>query len=164
MKMIVRWALAILAVTVLAIASVRAQPQTKDVMETAIAAPQLKVFVAVLREAGLPDAVKAKGPFTVFAPSDDAFKKIPAETLQILLKDRKGLTDMLNYHIVAGQMKSAEVGKQKTLKTLQGDELKIETDGGKVKLNGTAAVVKADVLCTNGVIHVIDTVMLPPKK
>jgi uncharacterized surface protein with fasciclin (FAS1) repeats len=147
------------------LASATAAPlPSRDILETAIETGAFKVLVAVLREGGLADTLKGKGPFTVFAPNDDAFKKIPAETLQALFKDRKALPEMLNYHIVAGELKVDDVMKRKSVKTLQGDEIRIEVADGKLKLNGTATVVKSEIPCANGVIHVIDTVLLPPKK
>jgi uncharacterized surface protein with fasciclin (FAS1) repeats len=103
------------------------------------------------------------GPFTVFAPTDEAFAKLPAGTVDGLLKDIPKLTAVLTYHVVPGKVLAADVVKLdgKAVKTVQGGEVKVSTAGG-VKLNGTAGVVKTDIDCSNGVIHVIDTVILPP--
>lgn len=134
-----------------------------DIVETAVSAGNFKTLVAAVTAAGLVDTLKGKGPFTVFAPTDEAFAKLPAGTVEALLKDIPKLTSILTYHVVAGKVMAADVVTMdgKSAKTVNGAELKISTKGG-VKLNGTSNVVKTDIECTNGVIHVLDAVILPP--
>jgi len=134
----------------------------KDIIDTAVAAGSFKTLAAAVTAAGLVDTLKGAGPFTVFAPTDDAFAKLPAGTVDALLKDIPKLTAILTYHVVAGKVMAADVVKLdgKSATTVQGGEVKISTAGG-VKLNGTANVVKTDIECTNGVIHVLDAVILP---
>ena len=134
----------------------------KDIIDTAVAAGSFKTLAAAVTAAGLVDTLKGAGPFTVFAPTDDAFAKLPAGTVEALLKDIPKLTAILTYHVVAGKVMAADVVKMdgKSAKTVQGGDVKIGTAGG-VKLNGTANVTKTDIECTNGVIHVIDAVILP---
>ena len=134
----------------------------KDIVDTAVAADQFKTLVAAVKAAELVETLKGEGPFTVFAPTDEAFKKVPKETLDALLKDKKALTSVLTYHVVPGKVMAADVVKLDSAKTAQGKEIKIVTKDGKVTVNG-ANVVKTDVLCTNGVVHVIDTALLPPE-
>jgi uncharacterized surface protein with fasciclin (FAS1) repeats len=137
-------------------------PQKKDIVETAIAAGQFKTLTAALQAAGLVDTLKGAGPFTVFAPTDAAFAKLPAGTVENLLKpeNKEKLTAILTYHVVAGRVMAAQAMKLSSAKTVNGEELSIHTEGGKVMVNG-ATVTKADIVCSNGVIHVIDTVLLP---
>jgi uncharacterized surface protein with fasciclin (FAS1) repeats len=134
-----------------------------DIIDTAVAAGSFKTLAAALTAAGLVDTLKGAGPFTVFAPSDDAFAKLPAGTVDALLKDIPKLTAILTYHVVAGKVMAADVMKMdgKAAKTVNGAEVKISTSGG-VKLNGSVNVVKTDIDCTNGVIHVVDAVVMPP--
>ena len=134
----------------------------KDIVDTAVGAGSFKTLVAAVTAAGLVDTLKSAGPFTVFAPTDEAFAKLPAGTVESLLKDIPKLTAVLTYHVVAGKVLAADVVKLdgKEAKTVQGGSVKISTTGG-VKLNGTSNVVTTDILCTNGVIHVIDGVILP---
>ncbi len=134
-----------------------------DIIDTAVAAGSFKTLAAALTAAGLVDTLKGAGPFTVFAPSDDAFAKLPAGTVDALLKDIPKLTAILTYHVVAGKVMAADVMKMdgKAAKTVNGAEVKISTTGG-VKLNGSVNVVKTDIDCTNGVIHVVDAVVMPP--
>ena len=134
----------------------------KDIIDTAVAAGSFKTLAAAVTAAGLVDTLKGAGPFTVFAPTDDAFAKLPSGTVEALLKDIPKLTAILTYHVVAGKVMAADVVKMdgKTAKTVQGGDVKISTAGG-VKLNGTSNVTKTDIECTNGVIHVIDAVILP---
>ena len=133
-----------------------------DIIDTAVAAGSFNTLAAAVTAAGLVDTLKSAGPFTVFAPTDEAFAKLPAGTVQALLADIPKLTAILTYHVVAGKVMAADVvglnGKSAT--TVNGAEVAISTAGG-VKLNGTANVVKTDIECTNGVIHVIDAVILP---
>lgn len=132
---------------------------SNDIIEVARGARSFKTLLAALDAAGLTDALRGDGPFTVFAPTDEAFAKLPAGTLEGLLKDKAKLTGVLTFHVVPGKMGSAEVAKAKELKTLQGQSLTVDTTSG-VKVSG-ATVVKPDVPATNGVIHVIDTVVVP---
>ncbi len=134
----------------------------KDIVDTAVGAGSFKTLVAAVTAAGLVDTLKSAGPFTVFAPTDEAFAKLPAGTVEALLKDIPKLTAILTYHVVSGKVLAADVVKLdgKEAKTVQGGSVKISTAGG-VKLNGTSNVVTTDILCTNGVIHVIDGVILP---
>jgi uncharacterized surface protein with fasciclin (FAS1) repeats len=133
-----------------------------DIIDTAVAAGTFKTLAAAVTAAGLVPTLKGPGPFTVFAPSDEAFAKLPAGTVESLLKDIPKLTAILTYHVVAGKVMAADVVTMdgKTAATVNGALLKISTTGG-VKLNGEVNVVKTDIGCTNGVIHVIDSVLLP---
>lgn len=136
-----------------------ARAQEKDIVETAVAAGNFKTLAAALQAAGLVDTLKGKGPFTVFAPTDEAFAKIPKADLDALLKDKAKLTAVLTYHVVPGKVMAADVVKLKDAKTVQGGSVSIDASRG-VRVND-ASVVKADVVASNGVIHVIDTVILP---
>lgn len=135
---------------------------TKDIVETAVSAGSFKTLTTALAAAGLVETLKGKGPFTVFAPTDEAFAKLPAGTVESLLKpaNKQKLTAILTYHVVAGNVKAADVVKLTSAKTLNGQSVTIKTVGGKVLING-ATVVKADIAATNGTIHVIDTVLMP---
>lgn len=132
-----------------------------DIVDTAVAAGSFTTLVTAVKAAGLVETLKGAGPFTVFAPTDDAFKKLPAGTLEAVLADKAKLTAILTYHVVAGKVMASDVvglnGKSAT--TVQGGGLLIDTTNG-VKV-GTATVVKADIDCSNGVIHVIDSVLIP---
>ena len=139
-------------------AAVQAGSQ-KDIVDTAVAAGSFKTLVTALQAAGLVETLKGKGPFTVFAPTDEAFAKIPKADLDALIADKAKLTKVLTYHVVAGKVMAADVIKLKLAKTVEGEMAKIDTSSG-VKVNG-ANVVKADVEASNGVIHVIDSVLLP---
>jgi uncharacterized surface protein with fasciclin (FAS1) repeats len=134
-----------------------------DIVTTAVAAGQFKTLAAALQAAGLVDTLKGPGPFTVFAPTDDAFKKLPAGTVETLLKpeNKAKLTAILTYHVVAGKVMAADAMKLTTAKTVEGASLKISVAGGTVMIDN-AKVTKADIDCTNGVIHVIDSVLMPP--
>ena len=137
--------------------------QQVDIVDTAVSAGQFNTLVAAVQAAGLVDTLKGPGPFTVFAPTDDAFAKLPAGTVEDLLKpeNRDTLTAVLTYHVVAGEVFSGDLaGKQVAATTVQGGTLQIDATGGGVSVNG-ANVVAADVDATNGVIHVIDAVLLP---
>jgi transforming growth factor-beta-induced protein len=136
-------------------------PALKDIVDTAVAAGSFKTLATALQAAGLVDALKGKGPFTVFAPTDEAFAKLPAGTLEALLKDPKALAEVLKYHVVSGAVKAADVVKLNEAKSLQGEPIAIKVDGGKVMVNG-ANVVSTDIETSNGIIHVIDAVILPP--
>ena len=133
-----------------------------DIIDTAVAAGTFKTLAAALTAAGLIDTLKGTGPFTVFAPTDEAFAKLPAGTVDALLKDVPKLKGILTYHVVSGKVMAADVMKMdgKAAKTVNGSDLKISTQGG-VKLNGNVHVTKTDIDCTNGVIHVVDSVLMP---
>jgi uncharacterized surface protein with fasciclin (FAS1) repeats len=131
-----------------------------DIVDTAVGAGSFSTLVTAVKEAGLVETLKGKGPFTVFAPTDEAFAKVPKETLAALLKDKEKLTAVLTYHVVPGKVMAADVVKLKSAKTVQGGEVTIDASAGGVKVDG-AKVLKTDILCSNGVIHVIDTVILP---
>jgi len=130
----------------------------KDIVDTAVAAGQFKTLATALQAAGLVETLKGKGPFTVFAPTDEAFAKIPKADLDALLKDKAKLTAVLTYHVVPGKVMAKDV-KAGKVKTVQGSELTVATMGGVTVDN--AKVIKTDIAASNGVIHVIDTVMLP---
>ena len=132
--------------------------QAKDLVDTAVAAGSFKTLAAALTAAGLVDTLKGKGPFTVFAPTDEAFAKIPKADLDALLKDKAKLTSVLTYHVVAGKVMAADV-KAGKVKTVQGSELTVSTSMGVSVDN--AKVIKTDIVADNGVIHVIDTVIIP---
>lgn len=147
-----------------------ATAMSKDIVDTAVAAGSFKTLAAAVTAAGLVDTLKGPGPFTVFAPTDDAFAKLPAGTVDTLLKDPKGqLTQILTYHVVPGKVLAADVVKLngQKVKTVQGAELTVEVADGKVALVDGAGnkinVVTTDVMASNGVIHVIDGVLLPTK-
>ncbi len=130
-----------------------------DIVDTAVAAGSFTTLVKAVQEAGLVETLKGEGPFTVFAPTDEAFAKIPADQLNALLQDKAALTAVLTYHVVAGKVMAADVVKLTSAKTVQGQEVTIDTSSG-VKVDG-ATVVKTDIEASNGVIHVIDTVIMP---
>jgi uncharacterized surface protein with fasciclin (FAS1) repeats len=130
-----------------------------DIVDVAVSAGTFKTLVAAVKAAGLVETLKGKGPFTVFAPSDDAFAKLPTGTVEGLLADLPKLKSILTYHVVAGRVTAADVLKLTTAKTVQGQSVTFQTNGG-VKVNG-ANVVTADIKADNGVIHVIDSVILP---
>jgi uncharacterized surface protein with fasciclin (FAS1) repeats len=130
----------------------------KDIVDTAVAAGTFKTLATALQAAGLIDTLKGPGPFTVFAPTDDAFAKIPKEKLDALLKDKAALTKVLTYHVVAGKVMAKDV-KAGKVKTVQGGELTLATAGG-VTVDG-AKVTATDIAADNGVIHVIDSVVMP---
>lgn len=132
--------------------------QAKDIVDTAVAAGSFKTLATALGAAGLVDTLKGKGPFTVFAPTDEAFAKIPKADLDALLKDKAKLTAVLTYHVVPGKVMAADV-KAGKVKTVQGSELTVTTMGG-VKVDN-AHVVQTDIVADNGVIHVIDSVLMP---
>jgi transforming growth factor-beta-induced protein len=139
-------------------------PKPKDIVDTAVADGRFKTLVAAVQAAGLVDTLKGKGPFTVFAPTDDAFAKLPAGTVDALLKDLPKLKDILLYHVVPGKVMAADVLKLdgKMVDTaLMDQQIKITVKDGKVYLNDNVQVIITDVETSNGVIHVIDTVLLP---
>jgi len=135
---------------------------SKDIVETAVAAGQFNTLAKALTAAGLVETLQGDGPFTVFAPTDEAFAALPEGTLENLLKPEnvEQLRGVLTYHVVAGKVKAADVVKLSEAQSVQGDTIDIVTDNNGVKVDG-AQVVKTDVLASNGVIHVIDKVILP---
>ena len=132
-----------------------------DIVDTAVAAGQFKTLAAALTAADLIPVLKGRGPFTVFAPTDEAFAKLPKGTVEALLKDKAKLTAILTYHVVPGVVRAADVVKLDSAKTVQGAKIAIVVKDGKVMVN-QATVVKTDIEATNGVIHVIDEVIMPP--
>ena len=146
-----------LIASVIALASMGAA-HAKDIVDTAVAAGSFKTLATALQAAGLVDTLKGKGPFTVFAPTDEAFAKVPKADLDALLKDKAKLTAVLTYHVVPGKVMAADV-KAGKVKTVQGGEITVSTTGG-VKVDA-ANVVKTDIVADNGVIHVIDSVIMP---
>jgi uncharacterized surface protein with fasciclin (FAS1) repeats len=130
-----------------------------DIVDTAVQAGSFKTLVAAVQAAGLVDTLKGAGPFTVFAPTDEAFAKLPQGTVDALLKDIPKLTKILTYHVVSGKVLAADVVKLKSAKTVEGTEVKIDASNG-VKIND-AKVSTPDVAADNGVIHIIDTVLIP---
>jgi uncharacterized surface protein with fasciclin (FAS1) repeats len=139
-----------------------AKKEVKDIVDTAIAAGNFKTLAKALQAADLVQTLKGKGPFTVFAPTDDAFAKLPPGTLEALLNDIPKLKAILTYHVVAGKVTAAQVATLKKAKTVNGASVTLDSKAG-VKVNG-ATVTAADIEATNGVIHVIDAVILPPEK
>jgi uncharacterized surface protein with fasciclin (FAS1) repeats len=131
-----------------------------DIVDTAVAAGNFKTLAKALTEAGLIDTLKGAGPFTVFAPTDEAFAAVPAKDLDALLKDKAKLKAVLTYHVVSGKVMAADVSKMTSAKTVQGTDVAVKVSGTDVMIN-QAKVVKADIACKNGVIHVIDKVIMP---
>ncbi|MFM7135865.1 MAG: fasciclin domain-containing protein [Planctomycetota bacterium] len=136
--------------------------EAKDIVDTAVAAGDFSTLVAAVKAAGLVETLKGDGPFTVFAPTDAAFAKLPEGTVASLLKpeNKDKLVAILTYHVVPGKVMAADVVKLTEAKTVQGKAAKVKVDGGTVMIDG-AKVVKTDIPCSNGVIHVIDAVILP---
>ena len=135
------------------------KPDQKDIVDIAMSSDDFSTLVAAVKAAGLVDTLKADGPYTVFAPTNEAFAKIPKDQLDAVLKDKDALTKVLTYHVVPGKVMAADVTKLSSAKTVQGQSISIDTrDGVKVD---NARVIKADIVAENGVIHVIDTVILP---
>ena len=157
-----RYVTQLMAVAVVVALTGSVAAQGKDVVDTAVAAGQFKTLAAALKAAGLVDTLKGQGPFTVFAPTDAAFAKLPQGTVEELLKpeNKAKLTAILTYHVVAGRVMAADVMKVKDAKTVQGGSIKVNAAGGKVMVDG-ATVVKADIAASNGVIHVVDSVLMP---
>lgn len=131
-----------------------------DIVDTAVAAGNFSTLVTAVKAAELVDTLKSDGPFTVFAPNDAAFAKIPAADLNALIADKDALTKVLTYHVVAGQVMAADVVNLTSAKTVQGQELSIEVKDGKVYVDG-AQVIATDIVTSNGVIHVLDSVVMP---
>ncbi len=158
--------LLITPITALAGTPVVKNNETKDIVDTAVSAKIFGTLVAAVKAGDLVDVLKGSGPFTVFAPTDDAFKKLPEGTIANLLKpeNKAMLVNILKYHVVSGKVEAADVVKLSTAKTVQGDNVMIKVMGGSVFLNGTTKVIKTDIQASNGVIHVIDSVLMPPMK
>ena len=135
-----------------------------NIVETAVEAGDFTKLVALVEKAGLADALSGGDKLTVFAPTDEAFSKVPKATLQKLARKPKKLRRVLKYHVVAGDLKAADVVERRSLRTLAGAKIKVRVRDGKVRLNRSAKVVQADIGATNGTIHVIDRVLLPPRR
>ncbi len=137
----------------------------KDIVDTAVSAKSFGTLVAAVKAAGLVDTLKGDGPFTVLAPTDEAFEKLPKGTVESLLKpeNKSKLAAILKYHVIPGKALASDVVKLdgKNVKTVEGNTVKVTVADGKVKIN-KSNVVKTDIICSNGVIHVIDAVLLPP--
>ena len=142
-----------------ALFAVATSASAADIVDTAVSAGQFKTLVKAVQAAGLVETLKGDGPFTVFAPTDAAFAKLPAGALESLLNDKQKLTQVLTYHVVPGKVTAAQV-KPGDVKTVQGQPLSVRADRGVVMVNN-ARVTKTDIMASNGVIHVIDTVVLP---
>lgn len=149
-----------LAASALALGIAQAATATKTIAQVVTADKNFSTLLAALKIAGLDKTLGGKGPFTVFAPTNAAFAKIPKATLDALLKDKAKLTKVLTYHVVSGKVTAADVMKLKTAKTVEGSTVAISVMGGVVEIND-AKVTKADIEASNGVIHVIDTVLMP---
>jgi uncharacterized surface protein with fasciclin (FAS1) repeats len=155
---------AALAVVALSLGGMTARAAEKDIVNTAVSAGQFKTLAAALDAAGLVDTLKGDGPFTVFAPTDEAFAKLPDGTVENLLKpeNKDQLVAILTYHVVPGKVQAADVVKLDEAKTVNGKMVDIKVEGDTAMVND-AKVTKTDIIASNGVIHVIDTVIMPPK-
>jgi uncharacterized surface protein with fasciclin (FAS1) repeats len=149
-----------LSVSLVATAGARTH-EDQNIVQTAVAAGQFKTLANLLNRAGLAGTLQQPGPYTVFAPTDAAFKKVPNKTLNMLLHDKAKLKAVLLYHVVKGDVAAADVVKLSSAKTLNGDSVRVRTSGPNVFVNG-AKVTMADVMASNGVIHVINRVLIPP--
>ena len=156
----------VVAAAAVALVSIGAQATgiapSKDIVDTAVEAGSFKTLAAALQAADLISTLKSEGPFTVFAPTDAAFAKIPKADLDALLSDKRALTEVLTYHVVSGKVMAADVVKLTQAKTVEGSPVKIQVVDGKVMINN-ANVSATDIAASNGVIHVIDTVIMPVK-
>jgi uncharacterized surface protein with fasciclin (FAS1) repeats len=132
-----------------------------NIVQTAISDGRFETLAAAVKAAGLVETLQGAGPFTVFAPTDEAFAKLPAGTVEGLLKDIPALTRILTYHVASGKLMAADVAKMKSINTVSGLSLSVRLHGGKVMINDSQVII-ADVEASNGVIHAIDTVLLPP--
>lgn len=150
---------AIAAASVIPLAQAGSYGVKKDIVDTAVSAGSFNTLVTAVKEAGLVETLKGDGPFTVFAPTDEAFAKIPEADLKALLADKEKLTRVLTYHVVPGKVMAADVAGLSTATTVEGGSIDIATASG-VTVNN-ARVVKTDIETSNGVIHVIDTVLMP---
>lgn len=155
--------LAVLAgITLLASTLLWGGSHQKDIVDTAVEAGSFKTLATALQAGDLVETLKGSGPFTVFAPTDEAFAKLPSGTVNALLQDKPQLRSVLTYHVVPGKMMAADVLKQESLRTVNGQKLTLRVKNGTVWVNN-ARVVQTDVVASNGVIHVIDAVVLPKK-
>ena len=161
-KILTIGALLISSFILMPVAQADSHGMKKDIVNVAVENGSFTTLVAALKAAGLVDTLKSEGPFTVFAPTDEAFAKLPAGTLEMLLlpENKEQLVSILTYHVVAGKVMAADVMKLDSATTVQGQDLMVDVMGGTVMIND-AAVVIADVEASNGVIHVIDSVILP---
>ncbi len=152
----------LLSSTALKTAYGESETSGKTIVEVAVASDNFKTLVAAVKAAGLVETLSGEGPFTVFAPTDEAFAKLPKGTLEDLLKpeNKAKLASILKYHVVSGKVMAKDVTKISEAKTVQGSSVKVEVNGGTVKID-KAKVIKADIECSNGVIHVIDAVLIP---
>ncbi len=171
-KMISRFALPVVAIFALSTSAAAQYAATssydraeKDIVETAVAAGSFQTLVAAVKAAGLVETLQGEGPFTVFAPTDEAFAKLPAGTVESLLKpeNRDKLVAILTYHVVPGRLQASDVVGSEYLKTVQGQKIKISVKGDKAMVD-EAVILKTDIATSNGVIHVIDSVILPEAK
>ncbi len=135
-------------------------PAEKNILQTALEAETFKTLLAAVKAAGLEDTLNSHGPFTFFAPNDEAFGKLPAGALDGLLKDKVKLTAVLSYHVVAGKLTAKDLNDESAAKTEQGTNIAITEKGGMILINN-AKILQTDIECTNGIIHVIDTVLMP---
>jgi uncharacterized surface protein with fasciclin (FAS1) repeats len=149
----------IAAASVIPLAQADSQGMQKDIVDTAVSAGEFDTLVTAVKEAGLVETLKGDGPFTVFAPTDEAFARIPEADLKALLADKEKLTRVLTYHVVPGKVMAADVAGMSAARTVEGGSLEISTSSG-VRVDD-ATVVKTDIEASNGVIHVIDTVLMP---
>jgi len=140
------------------------QAPMMNIVETAAADGRFTTLVTALKAAQLDGNLSGPGPFTVFAPTDDAFKKLPGGTVESLLKDPQGyyLKKMLLYHVVNRELKAADIMRLGSIDTIEGQTLQIDVSNGMIFVNGDAKVITTDIVCSNGVIHVVDTVLNPP--
>jgi uncharacterized surface protein with fasciclin (FAS1) repeats len=148
-----------IAIAIAAAALISTNAWSKDIVDTAVSAGQFNTLATALKAAGLVDTLKGPGPFTVFAPTDAAFAKIPKADLDALLKDKGKLTKVLTYHVVSGKVMAKDV-KAGPVKTVEGESFMVKVADGKVTVDN-ATVTKTDIVADNGVIHVIDTVIIP---
>ena len=147
-----------------AAAPIQGPVASKNIVQTAVAAGQFKTLVMLAKRAGLAGALSGKAKLTVFAPTDAAFKMVPKATLNKLLRNRTQLRRVLLYHVVGGDVKAAQVAGLRSVKTLAGPSVRIDVRGGRVFLNRSTRVVKTDIAASNGTIHVINKVLLPPAR
>lgn len=135
--------------------------EKKDIINTAVAEGSFNTLMFVLSEAGLIETLKGEGPFTIFAPTDEAFAKIPVDQLKVVIANKDALTAILTYHVVSGEVLAADLVKLKSVKTVQGSDVSIISIDGNLIVDKAAIVVKTDIMASNGVIHVIDAVIAP---
>jgi uncharacterized surface protein with fasciclin (FAS1) repeats len=157
-----RYTVALIAVVLMAGSALAGGAPKKDIVDTAVAAGSFGTLAAALQAADLVDTLKGKGPFTVFAPTDEAFAKLPAGTVEMLLRpeNKSKLQAILTYHVVPVSVRAADVVKLTSAKTVNGKAVSVSSADGSVRIGG-AKVLQADIAASNGVIHVIDTVILP---